>query len=160
MIDFAPDAARLSSIFYQAAAPAFFLGAVAGLISILTFRLSGILDLLRRREPSAIDGDLMYLLKRAGLLHSAIRLCLAGGLSTILLLALSFIGAFFQFQHIYGAALLFLAATALVGLALLRFFQEVRVSLEAFRKFSDAVSEGAAVKMVNEQTGSSSGVHE
>jgi hypothetical protein len=62
-------------------------------------------------------------------------LSLAGGLCTTLLLALAFLGAFLRLPHIYGAAVLFLLATAFVGLSLLRFFQEVHVSLDELKRF-------------------------
>ena len=142
MIEIVPDAEKLSHVFSQAAAPAFFLGAVAGLISILMSRLADVMGRLRKPEP-AVGNDPMYLLKRARLLLSAVRLALAGGLCTTLLLALSFIGAFLQLQHIYGAGLLFLMATVLIGCALFRFFQEVHVSLDELEQFRLANSEGA-----------------
>ncbi|MBA1158219.1 DUF2721 domain-containing protein [Microvirga mediterraneensis] len=134
MIELIPDAERLSKVFSEAAAPAFFLGAVAGFISILMSRLSDVMGRMRRGEPEAGD-DRDYLLERARLLLSAIRLSLAGGLCTTLLLALAFLGALLQLPHIYGAAMLFLLATAFVGLSLLRFFQEVHVSLEELKRF-------------------------
>jgi hypothetical protein len=134
VIELIPDAERLSTVFTEAAAPAFFLGAVAGLISILMSRLSDVMNRLRRGEPDLGD-DRAYLLKRARLLLSAIRLSLAGGICTTLLLALAFLGAFLQMPHIYGAAMLFLLATAFVGFSLLRFFQEVHVSLDELKRF-------------------------
>lgn len=134
VIELVPDAERLSKVFTEAAAPAFFLGAVAGLISILMSRLSEIMERIRKGNPEMSD-DRRYLLRRARLLLSAIRLALAGGICTTLLLALAFLGAFLQMSHIYGAALLFLLATALVGLSLLRFFQEVHVSLDELKRF-------------------------
>ncbi len=134
MIELIPDAERLSKVFSEAAAPAFFLGAVAGFISILMSRLADVMERMRKGEPE-IGDDRAYLLKRAQLLLSAIRLSLAGGLCTTLLLALAFLGALLELQHIYGAALLFLLATTFVGLSLLRFFQEVHVSLDELRRF-------------------------
>jgi hypothetical protein len=134
VIELIPDAERLSKVFTEAAAPAFFLGAVAGLISILMSRLSNVMERMRKSEP-AVGDDPAYLLKRARLLLSAIRLSLAGGLCTTLLLALAFLGAFLRLPHIYGAAVLFLLATAFVGLSLLRFFQEVHVSLDELKRF-------------------------
>lgn len=136
IVEIVPDADRLSKVFTEAAAPAFFLGAVAGLISILIFRLSDVMERMRRDKPEAGD-DRAYLLKRARLLMSATRLSLAGGLCTTLLLALAFLGAFLQLPHIYGAAVLFLLATTFVGLSLLRFFQEVHVSLDELKRFRE-----------------------
>jgi hypothetical protein len=121
------DPSRLAHVFAQAASPAFFLGAVTGLVSILTSRLGAVMGDLKEEKADRIAHAALR--RRARYLHSAINLALASGLATALLLALSFIGAFFQFEHIYGAALLFLLATGLVGAALVRFYREIRVSL-------------------------------
>jgi hypothetical protein len=133
VIELIPDAERLADVFSEAAAPAFFLGAVAGLISILMSRLSDVMMRARKAER-ALGDDPVYLLKRARLLLSAIRLCLAGGICTTLLLALAFLAAFLRLPHVYGAAVLFLLATGLVGCALFRFFQEVHVSLNELKR--------------------------
>lgn len=121
------DPAKLASVFAQAASPAFFLGAVTGLVSILTSRLNGVMASLAEGEPDRTARRALR--RRARYLHSAINLALASGLATALLLAVAFIGAFFRFEHIYGAALLFLTATGLVAAALVQFYREVRVSL-------------------------------
>jgi hypothetical protein len=134
VIELIPDADRLSQVFSDAAAPAFFLGAVAGLISILMSRLSELMGRVRK-DGAASSDETRYLLKRAGLLLSAIKLALAGGICTTVLLALSFLGAFLRVPHVFGAAVLFLVATTLVGSALFRFFQEVHLSLEELKRF-------------------------
>jgi hypothetical protein len=121
------DPGRIAHVFAQAASPAFFLGAVTGLVSILTSRLGGVMGDLRQETADRVARAALR--RRARYLHSAINLALASGLCTALLLALSFIGAFFHFEHIYGAALLFLLATGLVAAALVRFYREIRVSL-------------------------------
>jgi hypothetical protein len=41
MLDFIPDAERLSQIFSQAIAPTFFLGAVAAFVSLMAVRCHG-----------------------------------------------------------------------------------------------------------------------
>jgi hypothetical protein len=46
VMDFVPDSAQLSTIFSQAVAPAFLLGAVAAFISLLMSRLKNVLDRL------------------------------------------------------------------------------------------------------------------
>ena len=46
-----------------------------------------------------------------------------------LLLLVGFVSAFFRFQHIYGAALLFTLAVGLLGGSLFRFGQEVMTGL-------------------------------
>jgi hypothetical protein len=136
--DLIPDAERLSHVFSQAAAPAFFLGAVAGLLSILMNRLADVMGRLRTGDPTHPGAARADLLLRARLLHSAIALTLAGGICTTVLLAVAFMGAFAQLQHIYGAGMLFLFATVLIGGALFRFFQEVRVGLRELAGYTDA----------------------
>jgi hypothetical protein len=141
MIEILPDTEQLFHIFSQATAPAFFLGATAGLISIFMTRLTDVMGRLRTAEWAGIGNDPVYLLKRARLLLSAIKLALAGGICTTVLLAFSFISPFVRLQHVYGAALLFLTSTALIGGALFRFFQEVRVSLDELNLFYRATFE-------------------
>jgi hypothetical protein len=51
-------------------------------------------------------------------------LSLAGGICATLLLALLFASQFFGLHHVYGAAILFIGATLLLGVALFRFAQE------------------------------------
>ncbi len=127
-MDLPLDSARLASVFTQAASPAFFLGAVTGLVSILTSRLNGVMAALE--DNKAPDKASRHALRRrARRLHRAINLALASGMCTALLLALAFTGAFFHFDHIYGAALLFLAANGFVAAALVEFYREVRVGL-------------------------------
>jgi hypothetical protein len=66
---------------------------------------------------------------RAGLLNNATRLALASGVCTSLLLVLGFGSALLRLQHVYGAAVLFLVAVALLGASLFRFGQEVGIGL-------------------------------
>ena len=68
-------------------------------------------------------------LRRAILLNNAARLALASGVCTALLLAVGFGSALLRLQHVYGAAALFLVAVVLLGAALFRFGQEVRIGL-------------------------------
>ena len=53
MVIVPPDAEQISHIMAQATAPAFMLGAVAGLISILSLRLNGIFDRIRNVKALA-----------------------------------------------------------------------------------------------------------
>jgi hypothetical protein len=61
---------------------------------------------------------------RARLLSDGIILSLGGGMCATLLLAILFASQFFGLHHAYGAAVLFIAATLLLGAALFRFTQE------------------------------------
>jgi Na+/melibiose symporter-like transporter len=140
MFQFFPDTDRLAQIFSQATAPTFFLGAVAGFISLMASRLSGVID--RIRELNAIPqddqtrvhlkADLDRLRRRARLLNSGIVACLRGGLCATALLAILFVTEFLGLKYAYGAALLFIIATAFVGFSLYRFTQEASIGLNLY----------------------------
>jgi uncharacterized protein YacL len=139
MIDFVPDAKQLSDIFSQAIAPTFFLGAIAGFVSLMASRLSAVIERVRilnaiGEEDDArahLKGDLERLKRRARYLNSGIVAALHGGLCATLLLAILFISALFKLEHAYGAPLMFVFATFFLGFALLRFAQEARIGLVA-----------------------------
>jgi len=137
MIDIIPDAKQLSEIFSQAIAPTFFLGAIAGFLSLMTSRLSGIMQRVQTLNAIAEDDparahlkdDLGRLKRRAHFLNSGIVAALYGGLCATVLLAILFVVAFFKLKHAYGAPLLFVFATVFLGFALFRFAQEARIGL-------------------------------
>ena len=137
MIDFVPDAKHISDIFAQAIAPTFFLGAIAGFVSLMASRMAAVmrrvqtLNAIAENDPDRahLKGDLKRLRRRAHYLNSGILAALYGGLCATLLLAILFVTAFFGVKHAYGAALLFVFATYFLGLALLRFAQEARIGL-------------------------------
>jgi hypothetical protein len=132
-----PDIEKLEHIFQNAIAPAFFLGAVAAFVSLMTSRLADVNGLIRAASAQAVGGpqaadpggvgnaiNLALLQRRAGLLADGIVLSLAGGVGATLLLALLFGSQFLGLEHAYGAALLFIFSILLLGLALVRFAQE------------------------------------
>ncbi|MGO4405214.1 DUF2721 domain-containing protein [Bosea sp. RAF48] len=132
-----PSVSHLSVVITQAAAPAFLLGAVVGLISVLINRLERILDRSRMLNGLQKDGavapelraDLPRLEERAALINSAIFLAISSGVSTILLMALAFGLAFAELPHERGVALLFIGAVGLFGASLTQFLREVRIAL-------------------------------
>ena len=137
MTYFIPDAQRLSQIFSNALAPTFFLGAVAAFVSLMSSRLSAVIERVRTLNAITDEDqarvhlkvDLERLRRRARLLNSGILAALRGGVCATLLLAIMFITGFMGLKHAYGAALLFIIATGFLGLALVRFAQEARISL-------------------------------
>jgi hypothetical protein len=137
MIDFVPDAQRLSEIFSQAIAPTFFLGAVAAFVTLMTSRLSSVmhrvqtLNAIAEDEPQRahLKGDLARLRRRAHYLSSGIRAALYGGVCSTVLLADLFVSAFFNLQHAYGAPLLFVFATIFLTFSLARLMQEARIGM-------------------------------
>src|SRR5438034_205851 len=138
MFDFVPDAERLSRIFTAATAPTFFLGAVAGFVSLMASRLSAITERARTLNAIADDdharahlkADLDRLRRRAGLLNSGILAALRGGLCATLLLAMIFLTEFVGLKYAYGAGVVFVVATAFLGFALFRFSQEARIGYD------------------------------
>ena len=137
MFNLTPDATKLSEIFSHAIAPTFFLGAIAGFISLMASRLSAVmqrvqtLNAIAENDPARahLKGDLARLKRRARYLNGGILASLYGGLCATLLLAVLFVAAFFGLKHAYGAPLLFVFATVFLGFGLFRFAQEARISL-------------------------------
>jgi len=137
MLNFIPDAERLTQIFSQATAPTFFLGAVAAFVSLMSSRMSAVIARTRALNAIARDDhsrsqfkvDLERLRSRAQLLHSGILACLRGGLCATLLLAILFATEFMGLKYAYGAGLLFMFATLFLGFALFRFAQEASMGL-------------------------------
>jgi hypothetical protein len=129
-LHFIPDPERLRTIFGLATAPAFFLGAIAGFVSLMSTRLADALD--RLQAFKALSGEEQTrqvqhgasLRRRARLLQQAIRVSLVAGVTATVLLADLFATEFFGFEHAYGAGLLFGVSTVCLGIGLLRFAQE------------------------------------
>ena len=132
-----PDAGQLSQVISQATGPAFVLGAVAGFVSILLGRMTVVVDRIRHLNDIADDeearlhlkSDIPRLRRRLKLLNGAVRLALASGVCTTLLLFVSFGSAFLRLQHVFGAAGLFFLAVGLLGVALFRFGQEAGIGI-------------------------------
>ena len=131
-MDVVPEIDRLTQIFSNAIAPAFFLGAVAAFVSLMMSRLATVHERIKATralpdQHGASVGSstaLGMLTRRAHLLSDGIILSLGGGMCATLLLAILFASQFFGLHHAYGAAVLFIAATLLLGVALFRFAQE------------------------------------
>lgn len=121
-----PNIDRLTQIFSNAVAPAFFLGAVAAFVSLMMSRLAAVHAHIKatRALPDQSGMALGPLTRRARLLSDGIILSLSGGVCATLLLAVLFASQFFGLRHVYGAGVLFFIATLLLGVALFRFAQE------------------------------------
>lgn len=140
MFEFVPDLQRLTQIFSQATAPTFFLGAVAGFISLMATRLTAVLDRARilNAIPEAdlerrhLREDLGRLRRRAHLLNSGILASLRAGICATVLLAIVFLSEFAGLHYAYGAGLLFIVATFFLGFALFRFSQEAQISVTEY----------------------------
>jgi hypothetical protein len=132
-----PEAVQLSRVMSQVTAPAFVLGAVAGFVNVSLGRMTSVVERIRSlngipdNDSSRVHlkSDIPRLQKRISLLISATRLALASGVCTAMLIIVGFLFAFVGLQYIWGAAVLFLSALALLGVALSRLSQEVGMGL-------------------------------
>ncbi len=135
--DLVPDVQRLTAIFSQATAPTFFLGAIAGFVSLMNSRLNDVMIRIRalnRIQPddenrAPLRADITRLRHRAQYLSSGIRACLRSGICATILLAIIFVTEFTGLKYAYGAGVLFFVATGFLGFALYRFAQEVSVGI-------------------------------
>lgn len=117
-MDFLPTVVEMTDMFSRAAAPAFFLGAVAAFISLLTARLSSVVARARvlnaipeGSDKAPMRDDVPRLKARARILRNAILLSLCSGLCAGLLLGIVFVTGFFGLRYSYGAGILFIVAT-------------------------------------------------
>lgn len=141
--DFVPDAKRLAGIFSSATSPTFFLGAVAAFASLMSIRMSATMERVRALNAISEDdenrahlrSDLNRLMRRAKLLRGGIFASLISGVCATILLAILFITEFLSLTYAYGAGLLFTVATVFLGIALVRFAQEVAISLDEPDKY-------------------------
>ena len=136
MLEFIPDVQRLTGIFAQATAPTFFLGAVAGFVTLMSGRLSAVISRIQRLnkitdgdQNSDLRSDIDRLRRRARLLSTAISSSLLAGIFATVLLVILFASEFFGLKYAYGAGLLFILATFTLGLGLIDFFREARLGL-------------------------------
>lgn len=131
MLDLVPSTERLTEIFSQCAAAAFFLFATAALVGLMNTRLSEVNAQIRElKRDSGHSAALMRNLRdrahllRRGIIHGLV----AAGLTVALLVDL-FVLEFFSIRKAYGAAILFALAAGMLGMGLFRFAQEARLAL-------------------------------
>ena len=128
---------QLSEIISQAVAPAFLLGAMAGLMSVLVGRFNRIVDRCKNLtaihddDPTRgrVKADVAHLMRRARLINRAIECAVVSGIFTACLVLVAFAAAFLGTNHAYGAAVLFMLALASFTLSLIYLWLEVRMAL-------------------------------
>lgn len=138
MFDSLLSANQLSLVISQAAAPAFLLGAVASLLSVLVSHLSRIID--RSRAIHDIPDDdatkahlkatLPTLRLRAVLVNRAIYWAVGSGIVACLLMIVAFGAAYIGARHEPTAAILFTLSLGLFTASLISFAREVRVAMK------------------------------
>ncbi len=134
-MSFDPD--QLSTMITHAVAPVFLLGVVAAFVSILLARMTAITD--RIRDLNRIDDndaarkwlkeDVARLKRRLVLLNQSLFLTVTAGIGITILLLVGFVAALFGYRHEMGAGVLFIVSLCLLIGALLRFLQDVSMSL-------------------------------
>ncbi len=129
------DVGTIAHVIQLAVAPVFLLTAIGTLLSVMTNRLSRIIDRARALEarletalPDGVAGihaHLATLSRRAKLINRAITLSTATALLVCTVIAILFLGEFLQFNLTYPVALLFILAMLLLVLALVNFLREI-----------------------------------
>ena len=126
-----PTLERMTQIFSNATAPAFFLGAVAAFVSLMTNRLGVVRDRASKLQPGSdkrsrqlYRKSMQRLIQRGRLLNDAILLTLCSGIGATLLLTVLFVAQFLGVNYAYGSALLFTLATLFLSTALFYLFRE------------------------------------
>src|SRR5215831_18967256 len=102
-----PSIVQLNQIIAQITAPAFLLGAVAGIVAVLIGRMNRVID--RSQAINAIGddesgrlplkADIPRLKRRAELLNRSILLCTVSAIVTAVLVIVAFATSMFNAQH-------------------------------------------------------------
>jgi hypothetical protein len=127
---------EITRVISLATAPAFLLGAVAGMLSLLIGRLDRISDHVRRlgeieNVTAAQREDLKSVERRSRFTRLAITGCIHCGIITGWMVVLVFVDALFGFQNSRTIVIMFILAMNLFALALLFLWFEVRLSVVA-----------------------------
>lgn len=142
-LELLPDVERLTTIFQQATAPAFLLGAVAGFVSLMYARLNHIIEQIRMIDVGELgDPDNRRVMahreilrRRARLLTKGILASLYGAICSTLVLAILFATEIFGLRYALFAPVLFALATISLGVGLVRFIQEARIGVAEAEEF-------------------------
>ena len=136
-------ASDIAHVIQLAVAPVFLLTGIGAMLSVLSFRLSRVIDRARdleERLPGASEDDgkaihieLGMLGRRARLVNRAITLSTACALLVCMVIGLLFIGAFFNLKFTAAIAWLFIASMAILIVALLIFLKEIRLAVASLR---------------------------
>jgi Protein of unknown function (DUF2721) len=138
-----PDMGSVAHVIQLAVAPVFLLTAIGTLLSVMTNRLSRVIDrarLLENKLESApaesvagLHTHLATLSRRAKLINRAITLSTATALLVCTVIAILFLGDFLQFNITIPVAVLFITAMLLLVLALLSFLREIFLATTSLR---------------------------
>jgi magnesium-transporting ATPase (P-type) len=141
-----PSVTQIAQVISQVTAPAFLIGAVAAFTSVLISRMNRIID--RSQALNAIrdddqikaqlKSDIPRLRQRATLLNRAIFYSTVSAIVTSLLVVVAFISAYFNVEHEYGVAALFVVALGFFTASLVNLALETRIALHEYDHFSSS----------------------
>jgi uncharacterized membrane protein YgcG len=127
-----PSVQELAPIIAQTIVPAFLLGALASFLSVLTTRLSRVVDqiiLLKAMEDQEIaKRRIPNLKRRAALAHRAIFWAIVSAIIIAAMVVVAFASAFANIQHERGVAIMFILALIALIVALVSFACETRIA--------------------------------
>lgn len=137
------DIGVVSHIIQLAVAPAFLLTAIGAMMTVMTNRLGRIIDRARRLEDvlesapnesvAVMHADLGTLSHRSKLISLAITLCTAAAIMVCTVIAILFLGNFFQFGIAIPIALLFIIAMLLLVIGMIIFLREIFLGTASLR---------------------------
>ncbi len=129
------DVTDIARVIQLAVTPVFLLTGIGAILSVLTTRISRIVDRARQLEDylagldpplhPPLHGELDVLSQRARLANWAITLCTACALLVCTLVGLLFVGAIVKLEVSTAIALLFVIAMVTLILGLLIFLREI-----------------------------------
>jgi len=134
---------HLAQIISQVVAPSFLLGAVAGFLSMVHSRLSGVLERIRflnaippdDPDRAFLKEDIKRQRERTRLLSRSIFFGIAAGITTTLLIIVAFGMAFLSLSHVWGTALMFILSLALFCVALVMLVLDSFIAITEYDHF-------------------------
>jgi len=137
------DIGDVSHVVQLAVAPVFLLVAIASMLALFSNRLSRIIDrsrvltnILETSPPNKVDrihAELVILTRRSKYISLSITLCTITALLVCAVVAILFLGNFFQFGIAILIALLFITAMILIVLALFIYLREILIATANLR---------------------------
>lgn len=126
----------VTHVIQQALTPVFLLGAVGGILNVLTGRLARIVDRFRYLSESGNDDpeehyqEILALPTRVSLIHWSIGLCTVCGLFVCTAIVILFVGAELDLSLTRTTSILFIAAMVTLTSGLLCFLREVTLATD------------------------------
>lgn len=138
----------IAHVIQLAVAPVFLLTGIAGMLGVMTNRLSRVVDRTRVLEAQILENPLMHdtlrrelksLFKRAVLASRSITLCTITALLVCAVVALLFVGDFVGFSVRMPVALLFVLAMVAFFAGLVHFLREIMLATSSIESSAQRV---------------------